>query len=193
MRTFTFEVGHHPHFAVRCVDGLQAGRLANPRVATIGANQQFCRQFLAIRQRQHDRFLAHFNGARHGRAKQAKVALPLDVFPQLDGHQRRFKDPAEFRHARFIGGKVQLRTTVTVDFHGVNGGNTLGIQMLPHTDLLQKIGVCRSDGIDTRIPSCDGSRHTSFHEGDPEARIAQGTGQRKSSQTTADDDNIKRH
>ena len=159
----------------------------------IGADQQFAGQRLAIVEHHGHRIWAHFKRQRCCRAEQLEIALPLDAFPQFASHQRGFKNPTKFGDAAVVSREIELCAGVAMNLHGVDRRQAARVEMLPGADPLEKFSVSRADGIDARVYAISGARWLILNKGNFQVAVAQGAGQRKSGQTTANDYNIKRH
>ena len=87
MRLLALEVGDDAHLPIRRVDRLEAGRLAHPRVASVGTDNEFGGEHLSVVQRQAGNVRGEGECLRRGGTDQREVALALDVLPQFAGHQ----------------------------------------------------------------------------------------------------------
>ena len=86
-----------------------------------------------------------------------------------------------------------MGATVTEHFHGVNGIETIGVKVSPGADLLQKFGIGRTDGVDSRVPAFGGTLRVTLDKGNFQPRFAQGAGQGQPRKAAAHDDYIKPH
>ena len=193
MRALAGEVGDDRSLTVVARQGGDAGLLAHPRRATVGADDEAPGQRAPVSELQRA-------GVRQPRERFERGAADhLDACAANERQQRGAQralldDPRQRTLALLVGREGERRAAVTFDAHRFDRRDALRRQRLPRADRAQERRTAGADRVDARVPHrfvrvghgdrrAVGERHR-------EAGAREGRGKRKADQTRAGNHDI---